>query len=455
MSTVREPGTGENTVRPDDSVRAKTADLLAYSTGSAGMGVWITVPGLLLLYFLTDTLGVSPLLAGFTLLLPKIVDVLAHPLFGSLSDRQARKAGHRRGMMRWGLLLVIAMAAMFSVPTVCTGPAAALWVGGWLVTGNLLFASFQVPYLTTPSDLLVGYHERTRVFMFRMLLLTAGLLAAGVAAPALVSAGGRADYSRMAVLLSGAMLVSGLAALTGVRRLTADCGFRVPAESRRSTAGDVRDALRDRDFRTLVLSYLCTGATTHLFLAAVPFYSEYVFDDSTLTPKLMGGFLGAALLAGPAWMRVSRRIGKQRGLLLSQGIFVIGSLTLLAGKSLGAAATVAVVVALGIAFAGLQLLAFSMVPDAVAAAQAHGGARAGAYTGVWTATDASSTALGPYIFSTVLTLGGFVASTDGHTVTQSGTAHTALLLGFTVVPAALMTVAIAFQRRCALDRAAR
>ncbi|MGS2809359.1 MFS transporter [Nocardia sp. MW-W600-9] len=455
MSTVRGPGTGETALRPDDSVQAKTADLLTYSTGSAGMGVWITVPGLLLLYFLTNTLGVSPLLAGLTLLLPKIVDVLIHPLFGSLSDRQARKAGHRRGMMRWGLLLAIAMAAMFSVPTAFSGPVAALWVGGWLVLGNLLFASFQVPYLTTPSDLLVGYHERTRVFMFRMLLLTAGLLAAGVAAPALVAAGGRADYSRMAVLLSGAMFVSGLAALAGVRRLTAGCGFRVPGEGHRSTVGDVRNALQDSNFRMLVLSYLFTGATTHVFLAAVPFYSEYVFDDSTLTPILMGGFLGAALFAGPAWMRLSRRIGKQRGLLLSQGIFVVGSLTLLFGTTLGVPATVVVVVVLGIAFAGLQLFAFSMVPDAVAAAQTHSGAAAGAYTGVWTATDASSTALGPYLYSIILALGGFVASTDGHSVAQSSTAHTALLLGFTVLPAALMSVAIVFQRRCVLDRGAR
>ncbi|MGW4105961.1 MFS transporter, partial [Streptomyces sp. NPDC004976] len=38
--------------------------LLRYALGSAGMGVYVTVPGLLLLYFLTDTLGVAPWLAG-------------------------------------------------------------------------------------------------------------------------------------------------------------------------------------------------------------------------------------------------------------------------------------------------------------------------------------------------------------------------------------------------------
>jgi Na+/melibiose symporter-like transporter len=431
--------------------RTRTGDLLAYATGSIGMGVWVTVPGLLLLYFLTHTLGVPPWLAGLTLLLPKIIDVVVHPLLGSRSDREARRRGHRRGMLRVGLLLAVVMVAMFTVPGGLSGAPAALWVAGWFIAGNLLFACFQVPYLTTPSDLRVGYHERTRVFMYRMLFLTLGLLGAGVAAPALVAAGRREDYARMALLLCGVMVVSGVVALSGVKRLTAHAGFRMPDQQAHSVLGDIAIAGRDRDFRNLVLSYLFTGTTTHLFLAALPFYTEYVFSDTGLTAVFMGAFLGPAVIAGPVWTTVSRRIGKQRGLLISQVVFVVGSLAPLLGY--GTVPAVAVVAVLGIAFAGLQLFAFSMVPDAVAAAEARGIARAGAYTGVWTATEATGTAIGPYLYSAVLALGGFVSTTEGRTVVQPESAHTALLIGFTVVPAALMVAALAFQLRWTLDRA--
>ncbi|BEL04845.1 MFS transporter [Actinoplanes sichuanensis] len=427
----------------------RRGDLVRYATGSVGMGVWVTVPGLLLLYFLTHTLGVPPAVAGLTLLLPKIIDVVVHPYLGSRSDRAARRTGDRIGMLRAGLLLAVAMAGMFSVPAGLSGAPAALWVGGWFIAGNLLFACFQVPYLTTPSDLRVGYHERTRVFMVRMLFLTLGLLGAGVAAPALVAAGGRGDYARMAVLLSVVMVVSGLVAITGVRRLTAHAGFRAPAASH-STRADVAAAWRDRDFRALVLSYLFTGTTTHLFLAALPFYTEYVFENTKLTAVFMGAFLGPAVIAGPVWARVSRRIGKQRGLLVSQGVFVAGSLAPLSGYGLVPA--VIMVVALGVAFAGLQLFAFSMVPDAVAAAAVQDTTRAGAYTGVWTATEATGTAIGPYLYAAVLAAGGFLATTDGQAVAQPSSARTALLLGFTVVPAALMAVALFFQLRWTLDR---
>ncbi|MFG2697108.1 MFS transporter [Kitasatospora sp. NPDC048407] len=457
------------------SPRAGRRTLTLYATGSVGMGVWVTVPGLLLLYFLTDVLGVPAAVAGLALLLPKVVDIVVHPLLGSRSDRQARVHGHRRRMMRTGLLLGLAMAAMFTVPGQLTGAPAALWVGGWLIIGNLLFAAFQVPYLTTPSDLLVGYHERTRVFMFRMALLTIGLLGAGVAAPALAAGGGRGDYTRMALLLAGAMTASAAVALRGVRGLTDACGFRPPdPRAGHSTLADLRIARQDRNFRALVASYLFTGTTTHLFLAALPYVTQYLFHNAKLTALFMGLFLGPAMFAGPAWTAWSRRIGKQRGLLLSQAAFATGSLALLPGALLaggvGTALTAVVVMAMGIAFSGLQLFAFSMLSDAVNAANAGGSfdavnaagssdavnaagsSKAGAYTGVWTATEATGTAVGPYLYSAALALGGFVSSTGGHTTAQSGTALNALLLGFTVLPAALMAVALWFQRRCTLDR---
>lgn len=433
--------------------RAPMGPLSAYASGSFGMGVWVTVPGLLLLFFLTDVVGVAAWLAGLTLLLPKIVDVVVHPLIGSRSDRQARRVGHRRRMMFGGVALGAAMLAMFTVPPSLEGWPAAAWVGAWYVVGNLLFAMFQVPYLTTPSDLVIGYHERTRVFMFRMLFLTVGLLGAGVAAPALVASEKRSDYTVMAGILACVMVVSALVAIRGVRRLTDACGFRAPAETAgHSTIADVKVAWADRNFRMLVLSYLFTGTTTHLFMAALPYFTRYVFDDSKLTAVFMGSFLVPAVVAGPLWMIGSRRFGKQRGLLASQLIFVVGSAGLLFAAQVGVAVSVAIVVAMGVAFAGLQLFAFSMVPDAVAAAGADDSdASAGSYTGVWTATEALGTAVGPYLYAAALAVGGFISSTAGEQVDQPDSAITALLLGFTVLPAALMLVAVGFQRLYRLD----
>ena len=70
---------------------------------------------------------------------------------------------------------------------------------------------------------------------------------------------------------------------------------------------------------------------------------------------------------------------------------------------------------------------------------------------MWTATEATGTAIGPYVYSMILAIGGFAASSAGETVTQTDSAMTALVVGFTAVPALLMVVAMAFQRRYRLQ----
>ena len=99
------------------TVRLPSGGLWAFSGGSIGMGVWVTVPGLLALYFLTDILGVSPLIAGFALLIPKIGDVILHPFVGHISDVSRSKRGHRLISMAVACALPLAFAAMVVVRT--------------------------------------------------------------------------------------------------------------------------------------------------------------------------------------------------------------------------------------------------------------------------------------------------------------------------------------------------
>ena len=64
--------------------------------GSVATGAFGTVPGLLLLPYLTDRLGVAAGLAGLIVLLPKAWDVLLNPIAGRVSDRSTHPDGRRR-----------------------------------------------------------------------------------------------------------------------------------------------------------------------------------------------------------------------------------------------------------------------------------------------------------------------------------------------------------------------
>ncbi len=80
----------------------------------------------------------------------------------------------------------------------------------------------------------------------------------------------------------------------------------------------------------------------------------------------------------------------------------------------------------------------------------HGEDRAGTYTGVWTAGETLGLAVGPFLYALVLTIGGYVSSTDA-AAAQPDSARTAIALGFTVVPAVLVAASVVVLRRYRLD----
>lgn len=430
-----------------------------YAAGSVGMGIYATVPGLLLLYFLTDTLAVTPWLAGATLLAPKVLDILLHPLIGSLSDRGRTRQGSRRRLLVTGCLLAVGFAAIFAVPSFARTPqyAAAAWVGIWFTIANTLFALYQVPYLATPTDIAVGYHERTRIMSFRMVALTLGILVGGALAPLLAGRGsGVAGYASMALTLGAVMLLFQVVGLRGVRRLAPPApqrsGDLLPYPGHGEPFKAPWAVLRGNGtFRVLVGAYLLMSTTSHLVLAGLPYFAKYALGRPALTTVLVASFVAPALLATPVWFRISRRLGKQPCLLVAQGGFVAGSALMLAGSWIHVGVVVLAALVLGVAFSAMQLFPFSMVPDVVRDSGPAELERAGAYSGVWTATEAVGGAAGPYLYSGALALGGFVASRAGEVVHQSAQANAAVVLGFTVLPMLLMTASLLIQRRYSLD----
>ena len=86
---------------------------VGYGLGSVATGTFGTVPGLMLLPYLTDTLGVAAAIAGLIVLLPKAWDVVLNPIAGRISDRTDDVRGPRRPfLLRAGLLLAVCFALL-------------------------------------------------------------------------------------------------------------------------------------------------------------------------------------------------------------------------------------------------------------------------------------------------------------------------------------------------------
>ncbi len=420
---------------------------IGYAFGSVGTGGFSTVPGLLLLYYLTDELGVTAVVAGLVVLLPKAWDLVLNPLVGNWSDHTTSRWGARvPWMIRGAIVLPIFFALMFLGPGGITGGAAAVYVTLTFVGAATGFAFFQVPYVAQPAELTDDYAERTSLMTYRIAFLTLAILIFGAGAPALVKAGGdgAAGYRFMGLVCAVLFLVGFTTAILATRS--------VPSVLQAEPGGGLRDqlvAVRDNpDFRVLFAAFVIQALGTSAALAGAPYVAEYLLGAKGLTTVLFVALVAPAILLVPVWRLVSNRFGKEKGFRWATICFLVGAVVMAtAGHSPTWLLLVGVGVA-GIGYAGQQLFPLAMLPDTIQADSLRTGRRrSGAFTGVWTAGETLGFALGPALFGVVLALGGFISTTSGQTAAQPDSALTAIAVGFGVVPAVLMLVSLPVLRR--------
>jgi GPH family glycoside/pentoside/hexuronide:cation symporter len=415
---------------------------VGYALGSLATGAFGTVPGLLLLPYLTDTLGIAAGVAGLLVLVPKAWDVLINPVAGRISDRWG---GRRQYLLVSGLAMAALFAAIFAGPFGTGADAAAYAALAFLATATA-YAFFQVPYVAMPAEMTDGYAERTRLMTWRIAVLALAILISGAVAPLVVTAGGDGipGHRWMGLFVAVLIVVGVLGVYAGTRKVP---GSSV-GEIEPSLGAQLRVAARNRPFRLLLTCFVIQAAGIGTMLAGVKYFADHVLERPDDGPTLLFAcFVGPALLVMPAWRRAGERMGKLRAFTAASVILAAGALALVAAPALPAVAVYLVVAAIGCGYAGQQVFGFAMLPDCIAHDTARTGRRqAGVFTGLWTAGETLGLALGPGIYAVVLQLFGYASSATGQPMVQDGTARLGVLLGFTVLPAVVVASALAFLR---------
>lgn len=421
---------------------------LGYALGGIASGTYGTVPGLILMPYLTDLLGVPAAIAGMIVFAPKAWDFFLNPVAGRLSDRSGNPRDRRRPfILRAGILLALAFTAMFFGPT-APPVAAALWVLVAFLASATVYAFFQVPYLAMSAEIADDYTERTRLVTWRVIVFTLAILVSGAAAPALVDAfGGVTGYRAMAIAMTVLILVGTIGVWWGTRAVPLtrgeDAGGRLFAQ--------LAIVLRDRDARVLVTTFVLQAVAIGMVLGGVVYVARHVLHDPGVATLAFVCFVGPAIVLTPAWSRLARRIGKRRGFAAATITMSLGLLALLLARAGEPAPMLAAAAVVGIGYAGAQLFPLAMLPDLAAEdARRSGVNRIGMISGVWSGFELLGYALGPALLGLVLAVGGYLAST-GETTPQPDSAQWAIVLGVSVIPAALCMLSLVPLSRYRLD----
>jgi len=432
-----------------------------YATGSLGTGGFATLPGLVLVYYLTDSLGVTALAAGAIVTLAKVWDVLVDPVIGGLSDRALMRTGTRRGPMLLGAIgLPVAFALTFAVPASFSPPLAAVWVLLAFIAAATFFSLFQVPYIALPAEITSGYDERTRLLTWRVVVLTVAILLFGAGGPELRELFPDHPLIGYLVMAIAAGIVLGIGLLIG--STTAPRQAPVPrslrANPRVFSFSHYRDALRvlrdSQPFRALLATFMLQGLATGLMLAGAQFVATWILHDQSAVTALFASLIAPAILVAGLWRKLADRIGKERSFRIASLVFLIATLALTPMAWAPGWWVVVPVALAGAAYAGMQSLPMAMLPDVISVDAARAArsdaaveARAGMFGGVWTAGETAGMALGSTLLTIVLAFTGYVESTAGVTVEQPGSALLGIALSFSVLPAALLAASLATLQR--------
>lgn len=421
-----------------------------YSLGSFVTGAFGTVPGLLLLKYLTDTMGVAAGVAGLIVFVPKAWDVLFNPIAGRLSDADMVRTGSRRRFLLYGGIGVsILFAALFAHPGFGAPVPDAIYVVVVFLLCATAYAFFQVPFNALPAELTDSAEERTKLTSVRIGFLAVAILVSGGGAPAITDLiGGIAGYRVMGLFIAVIILLATLGVYFGLKD--------APVGALRPNTVSPRELLRTlagwRPFRWLLGVYFIQALGIGTVLAAIPFFAERILGSSGYSTVLFVGFVGPALLTMPLWPKLGASLGKLAGFRIATAAFGVGLLGLLGAQVFPFVITMVFVAFCGVGYAGISVFPLAILPDLISDEEERTGeTRAGVAAGVWTASETLGLALGPGLWGLVLQFGGYQSSLDAKAA-QPDSALTAILLGASILPAVLIVLGIPLLRKSVLER---
>ena len=233
----------------------------------------------------------------------RLFDGLSDPLIGYLSDR----SGTRKPWMVLGALLVAGSSWFLFNPG---GDARFGYLVFWYLLVTLGWTLVEIPHTAMAAELSTGYHERSRIALWRQLLGFAG----GVlfmASPMLL-VGGTTEFSPAVMRMLALFIMIGLPLFVGVMCAT------VPEPPRRVharpvQAADLWHALRDTRplqyfLATQVLFGLATGAVASLFVI----YTSQHLGLADKVPHIALPMTLAMALGMPLWLLVMKHVDKHR-----------------------------------------------------------------------------------------------------------------------------------------------
>lgn len=271
-----------------------------YALCNTGTAIAQVPTNLLLLYYLTQVLGMGASMAGLAVALPKVWDALVDPMFGGWIDRASVRIG-RRGpaVLLSGTGYLLSLVLIFSMHPLQSSPMQLLVIISLLlVVLSVSQTGLGVTQYALATEMTGNSIDLSKLLAISAVSAQVLAVVCSAFAPLLVvwSGGGAAGYSRMALEIA----VVAAVALTLFWWAT----HGVPVRKRMADSEElpvvasIRATWSNRAFYFLMGFVMCVNAGASMLFGFMPFANHYVLLGTSGDLGMLEGVLGVTVLLG-------------------------------------------------------------------------------------------------------------------------------------------------------------
>lgn len=397
--------------------RIGIGSLVAYGMGDMYGGGSFLIISTLFIYFLTDVVGLSPLLAGLVVLVGKAWDAVSDPLMGLISDRTKSRFGRRR---IYFLISIVPVFLSFWMLWLTLRFESELATFFYYLFSYILFCTVytvvMVPYSSLPTEMSGDYRERARLSGARMLFSQLSALIAGTIPGFLVKNLYRNNPSQGFFMVG---LIFGLLyALPWIIVFLGTWEEDIPnAPNTVKQAGliqsfkDLRSLLSCRSFRLHIGMYLLGYTALDILSASFVYFVTYYIGRGNIYTLCLGSMLIFQLISLPLHITIANRIGKGRSYAIGAGIvFLVAIFFITLSPESPTILILASSALLGLGLSPVVAMPWAMLPESSDADELTNHIeRAGSVAGVFTLCRKLVQALTLWVFGLLLQAIGYSA----------------------------------------------
>ena len=365
-----------------------------------------------MLYFYTDVVGISPLLAGWIYALGIGWDAITDPYMGYIAERTRTKMGSYRPYILFGSIpLAFSFVLLFWVP-----PFEGNLLFIFLIMVNLFhrtcFTIVSVPYSSLTARITDDSEERTKLTTARMLGASFGTLTISALGFPIINWFGSGEESLGFIYLG---VCSGLAAifiLAITVKTVRERNFNLEITQLPKFSEVSKSIVNNYAFLIVFASTLTLITTSIMFNKNLIYYTKYALDLHEYQGLILGVSSASAFLAIPVWAYSALKIGKRNSWLISMILLVFSFLFFYLYPIKNLLELLIVLAVLGIGNGATGVLFWSMLPDTIEYGEWKTGVRTeSSLYGFMTFAQKGGIAISALILGVLLTNIGFVPNT--------------------------------------------